>query len=322
MSLAWLQSGKATFLPRSAESQSEGAAAVLVSTHSVTPATLTPPAMETAATRSSDVQSPSLMAEVVCSAMTVLLLFFIYRWWEQDRIYTRREQERDMVLSTSLPPSSPVFATMRRSTPTTGGTVTSGSAPRAGLARTQSGGSLGARIPSGVPAGAGMRRASSSAVLQESPEAYELCTAPHNDRQGKQERMRARAEYLASLIENPINGGHGSLDSPSNSGSDPSLGSPYRGSDPRDPALGGPYLAAGASGHLRGSTSVSSASRYTAQILKRRNSAAGLSGLSGSVSPVARTASGSSPLSRYRQGAHPCVRPVACRAGGHLERRL
>jgi len=66
-----------------------------------------------------------------------------------------------------------------------------------------------------------------------------------------------------------------------------------------------PWARAGVAGGSAGAgapTRVSGASRYTAQLLKRRGSAVG--SLGGSVSPVARTPSASSPVSRTSSGEH------------------
>jgi hypothetical protein len=226
-----------------------------------------------AAAGAADEQSPSLMAEFVCSAMVVLLLFFVYRWWKQDRIYAMREQERELDLARRPPP------VLRRSNSLDGTSMMAGARP--------------ARSP---PAGS-IRRASSSAVLQESSRGNEMRSAVPYERHEKQERLRARAEYLSSLLESPVNDGDSAsgLDSPWewDTGSDPVVMSPmsaYSSSNRLRAAGAPPGYAQRPTG---GGSSVSGASRYTAQLLKRRQSGAG-----GSISPVARTPGASSPISR------------------------
>ena len=228
--------------------------------------------MEAPAGGAADAQSPSLMAEFLCSAMVVLLLFFLYRWWEQDRIYAMREQERELDLARRP-------QVLRRSNSLDGAftTASASSARRAS------------------PPAVSVRRASIGAVLQEGSKGNEMRSAVQYERQEKQERLRARAEYLTSLLESPVNDGDSdqSCEWDRGVGSDPSLMSsmgPYRNSNPLHAAGAPPGYA---QRPTTGGSSVSGASRYTAQLLKRRQSEAG-----GSTSPVARTPSGSSPVSR------------------------
>ena len=225
--------------------------------------------------------SPPVVAELLCSAMIVFLVFCVYRWWKQDQIYAMREKEREMDLERVRSATLPVVGARMRRTNSGGGN--SGSPWEADASFTR------------APSGASLRRAYSSAVLQASE--------ARASRQEKQERRYARVEQLMGLVESPVAAGGGTGGSCPDwelSNSDSFLYSSESniegGSDGMLPPSWNRTGAQGAGTVTP--TRVSSASRYTAQLLKRRGSISG----AGSISPVARTPSLSSPISRTSSG--------------------
>jgi hypothetical protein len=249
---------------------------------------------EAAASAAGDLAPPSLLAEFCCLVVVAVIGALMWRWWRHHSRYEAAQHARDALFFES------VVKDMRTNS---GGPR---SAAMGGLSRSAS------LVPQSLAAGS--RRTSSCSSSQE----YEAPDA-------QQQRHRyAQLKGTLAAYDQELGDHAGSRDAHA-------LDQPWLGkkrssvpqecipgflcvSDPcimagvdafkRSPLAGPPNGSTSAGPSAPGGgprTAASSGSRYTAQLLKRRGNTGG------SVSPISRTTSSSSQISRTLSGNSPAI---------------
>jgi hypothetical protein len=119
--------------------------------------------------------APPLLTEMACTATLFVVAFLFFRWWRRDAAYTRHQQERDEHYQTTRDATAP--RDLLR--------------PARALPRS----SAASQAPQGGTRAALSQR--SSALAPVPP----LQTAPGQDRRARKERLAARASQLITLLE-------------------------------------------------------------------------------------------------------------------------
>jgi hypothetical protein len=256
----------------------------------------------TSAGAAAGVAAPTELAELCCTVVVVFLAAFMWRWWRHHSAYEAEQHARGAGGLLALAPS-PLPSPRQRE-------------PR----RVQRSASFGARWgDSGDDGGGsaeraaplGRRRSSATDAQQQRRERHAQLMGLLATAEG-QEQSDDRSTHAHALGQQ---GGHGALahrgsldhayqNAPTlnpaffvseRSQSDSSASLDF-GDTAASPGAGHPYSMGGGA-PMVGSRPASSGSRYAAQLLKRRGSTA-----AGSVSPVSRTHSAASQISRTRSG--------------------
>jgi hypothetical protein len=217
--------------------------------------------------------TPPVLAEAACTATLLVVAFLFFRWWQRDAAYTRRQRERDALYQTTgdASPSRSLQEYWRPARASRKSSVTSQASTRAAPWRRPS-----ASIASPM----------SGPV---SPPTPFMQSGPDEDRCARKERLQARAAELLALLDQTA-------------GQDPSAGQQSEMRAGQRPQLCHTERALHAvvswsesccvpppspvqrSASFGRAVSVSGASRYTAQLIKRRASTEAVSPVG--ISPV------------------------------------